>query len=105
MTEIAEQGDQDTALFDGKEYRVAFPRADGKEVTSLVLRLSGSLKLDRHDAEHAAFVESLELGRYVVLTVTASVDGKSHAVREGIDGTEVVTHSVALRIHEAEKAA
>ncbi len=96
---VASHGD-DTELFDSKEYEVPFPKADGKEVTDLVLRLAGVLKLNRNDPEHVALIESLSLGRVVSLTVTAGVDSKGQSVKEDISGAEAVTYTVGLRVYE-----
>lgn len=90
-------------MFDTDQYKVPFPKVDDKEVTDLVLRLGGSLKLNRNDPEHAGLIESLTLGKYVTLTVTASVDGKFDSIRSDED-KELVTHTVALKLHTAEAA-
>jgi hypothetical protein len=92
-------------LFEGKQYEIPFPKADGKEVTDLVVRLAGNLKLNRNDPEHVALIESLNLGRMVELRITAGVDSKGQSVKEDIDGTETVTYSVGLRLHEVVEAA
>jgi hypothetical protein len=93
---------QDDGLFDGEAYRVPFPQADGKEVDELVLRLSGSLKLNRHHPDDVALIEGLRLGRHVTLLVSASVDGKSQSVKVDQEGQETVTHAVGLRMHSVE---
>ena len=90
----------DMEIFDGKEYEVPFAKVEGKEVNELALRLGGVLKLNRNDTDHVALIESLALGRMMTLTVTASVADKGQSVREGVDGTETVTYSVGLKIHE-----
>jgi hypothetical protein len=90
-------------LFAGAEYAVPFPQVDGKEVTDLVLRLGGSLRLNRNDPKHAAMVEALTLGKYVTLEVSASVDGKGQNIRVD-DEKETVTHHVALKLHAVELA-
>jgi hypothetical protein len=98
MSATAEAG-----LFEGQEYEVPFPQVDGKEVTDLVLRLGGSLMLNRNDPAHAALIESLTLGKYVTLEVSASVDGKGQNIRTD-DEKETVTHHVALKLHAVELA-
>src|SRR5436190_21048492 len=90
----------ETELFDSTEYAVPFPKADGKEVTALALNLSGSLRLNRNDPEQVALIESLTLGRVVQLSVTAGVSGKGQQIREDSDGSEIVTHTVSLKLHE-----
>jgi hypothetical protein len=97
-----EQIAQEEGLFNSDEYRVPFPKADGKEVNRLLVRLGGSIELNRNDPEHVALIESLELGRMQALTVTASVDGKGQSFRQDAMGEEIVTHTVALRIHDVE---
>lgn len=77
---------QDSELFDGSEYKIPFPLQDGKEVTDLVLRLSGNLKLNRNDPEHVSLIESLTLGRVVSLNIIAGVGGKGVDVKEDADG-------------------
>jgi hypothetical protein len=103
VAKAEEEGSMTTAeaeLFDGREYEIPFPLADGKEVNELVLRLGGTLKLNRNDPEHVALVESLNLGRIVNLSVTAAVASKGASVKEDIGGVETVTHNVALQIHD-----
>jgi hypothetical protein len=86
-------------LFNGSEYAVPFPAVDEKEVADLVVRIGGSIRLNRNDPEHAAFVESLTLGRHVELAVLASVDGKGQSIRFDSDDNESVTYVVALKAH------
>ncbi len=90
-----------TELFDSSQYAIPFPKADGKEVDELALRLGGQLKLDRHNPEHVALIESLTLGKYVALNITASVDSKGQTVKVGED-TETVTYQVGLKLHTIE---
>lgn len=97
MTDLADPG-----LFDSQEYEVPFPKADDKEVTDLVLRLAGTIKLNRNDSDHAALLESFRLGGVHALAVTVGVEGKSQTARENSVGTESVTHTVGLRILEIE---
>jgi hypothetical protein len=89
----------ETELFDGTEYVVPFPQADGHQVTDLALRIAGSLRFNRNDPDHATMIESLTLGRVVTLEVTASVDAKLQGIRHDADGNEIVTHTVGLKIH------
>ncbi len=93
-----------TELFDSTDYQIPFPKADGHEVTKLVLRLGGSLELNRNDPEHTALVESLTLGKHIDLSVTASVDGKTQQVRFDADDNQIVTHAVSLRLHTIDPA-
>lgn len=88
-------------LFDTTKYQVPFQQADGHDVTDLVLRLAGTLKLNRNDPDHVALIDSLTLGRNVELRVFASVEGKAQSVRfQGDD--EIVTYTVGVRLHSAE---
>jgi len=89
-------------LFDSSEYRVPFPQADGHEVTDIVLRLGGTIRLNRNDPDHAALVESLTLGRHLDLAVSVSVDSKAQGIRFDSDDRELVTHLVGLKIHSVE---
>lgn len=88
----------ETELFDSTEFKVDFPPVDGKEVTDLVLRFGGALKLNRNDPEHARMIESFTLGRFVTLTVSASVDSKGQSLRLDGDDNEVVTSAVGLKV-------
>lgn len=90
-------------LFDGSEFKVDFPEVDGHEVTELVLRIGGTIKLNRNDPEHAEFVKSLELGRFPTAEVSMSVDSKHDVYRPGEDG-DTVTHVVGLKIHSVTPA-
>lgn len=97
--------EQDTGLFDGEEYRVPFPQADGKEVTDLVIAVSGRIELNRNDPEHAELVEGLRLGRRVRLSdVLAVVNGKRHVFKPPAlgDDSENVTHVVMLKVEAIE---
>lgn len=87
----------DTALFDGTTYEIPFPKIDGKNVDELALRLGGELKLDRNNEDHVHLIESLTLGRYVRLTVTATVNSKGQTVKTTED-SETVTHHVGLKL-------
>lgn len=92
-------------IFDTEQYKVPFPKADGKEVTDLVIRLGGSLNLNRNDPKWAEFVESLTLGKHVTLEVSASVEAKGDTYRfSEKDETEQVVHSVSLRLQSVEPA-
>ncbi len=91
-------------LFDGAEYEVPFPQADGHTVNRLVIRLRGNIEQNRNDPDQTAFVEALRLGKYVALTCTASVSGKTQTFAEDAEGAEVVTHLVTLRVHEVSAA-
>ncbi len=91
-------------LFDSKEYEVPFPQADGREVDQLVVRVSGRLVLNRNDPEQAAMIEGFTLGRYVTLTVLASVDGKHNGLSVNSGGVEVVSHTVTLGVQSLEPA-
>ena len=44
-------------LFAGADYEVTFPKVDGRDVDAFILRLSGSIKLNRNDPDHAAFMD------------------------------------------------
>jgi hypothetical protein len=102
MTATAQ--DPTDELFDSTNYQIPFPKADGHEVTDLVLRIAGTLKLNRHDPNHVKLIEDLNLGRYTTLTVTASVDGKAQTIRHDTNDQEIVTHTVGLKLHSAEVA-
>ena len=90
------------ALFVASQYDIPFPKADGKEVDRIIIGLSGNLELDRNNPDHTQLVESLTLGRYLQLNVTASVDAKAQAVKATEDGTETVSHTVRLKLHSVE---
>jgi hypothetical protein len=96
----AEIPKQEEDLFDGDEYKVPFPQADGKDVTNLVLRLGGAVQLNRNDPEQAGLVESFQLGQVRQLLVTVSVDGKRQVFKHDPYGAETVSHVVVLGVHE-----
>lgn len=92
-------------LFDGTAYTVAFPKVDGHDVDDLVLRIGGSIKLNRNDADHAAFIDSLKLGGYATLQVFAAVIGKNDSYRPAENGhPQTVVHNVTLRIETVNPA-
>ncbi len=89
-----------SALFDTTDYQIPFPKIDNKEVSEIALRLTGNLKLDRNNPEHVSLIESLTLGRYVMLNITASVDSKGQTIKSD----DEVTYYVGLKLHSLEPA-
>lgn len=95
----------DHELFDGSAYTVPFPKADGHDVTDLNLRGGLNLKYNRNDPEHAALIEAQTLGRLGRAFVTYSVEGKMQTIRHDAEDNEIVTHTVAIKIHSFETEA
>lgn len=85
-------------MFNTDEYQIPFPQIDGRDVADLAIRIGGNIKLNRNDPEHAAFMESLILGRHLQLTFVVSVDGKHHNIK-GDSEDETIAHVVILRVH------
>lgn len=86
-------------LFDSTEYEIPFTPKTAERTDELVVRLNGGIKLNRNDPAHTSLVEALELGQFVQLAVTASVDGTAHSRRTDSDDTEKITYVVALKAH------
>ena len=92
-------------LFPGADYEVPFPQVDGRDVDVIALRINGNITLNRNDPEHAAFVESLTLGRYVRLEVMASVTAKGQAWKAGDEELPGrVEYVIGLKAHSADVA-
>lgn len=91
-------------LFPATDYEIAFPQADGHNVDTLIVRLRGNIKLNRHDQASVDFIESLRLGKTIRLTILANVTSKGDAYTIDTDQNETVAHTVSLTADMIETA-
>ena len=98
MTSIENTGVASPELFAGADYDIPYPAADGKEVDQIAISVRGTLKLNRFDKQHVAFMESLRLGKQIRLSVVATCTGKTHTVRSDSESNETITHAAGLQI-------
>lgn len=90
-------------LFDATQYEIPFPTIDGHKVDDLTLKLGGAINLSRNDPQHTALMESLTLGRRIRLVSYGIVTAKNHSVRRDIEGNELVTHAIGIKIESIEE--
>lgn len=98
-----QDAEHDDALFDSAPFEVKFPRADGRKVDEIAIKISGTIVLDRNSQADCDFVKSLHLGDDVELRFGALVRQKGPVLRKtGNDDDgyeETVSHVVALKAH------
>lgn len=95
---------QDEAIFDSSEYEVPFTRPEAPDPHHVLLKLGGSLKLNRNDPHHMAMVERLELGKAIRLDVTATTTNAGDHYRIDDQGTVTVTYVIRLNADIIEQA-
>lgn len=97
MTEPQEQA------FDAAVYDLPIPAQDGHKADKLVISFSGSVELDRTNADDLDLVESLRLGREVTMRVSGPVTRKGFGLSGGKDDApETTTYGVSVKVQSLE---
>lgn len=87
---------QDEAIFDPAPYEIPLNRPPQPDPHAVLVKLRGSLKLNRNDPAHMALVERLELGKAVPLNIVATTTGAGDGYRIDDQGSVTVTYIVSL---------
>ena len=89
--------------FDTEPYTLPIPKLDGHTADKVIIALSGSVELDRHNPTHLEFIETLTLGKDVDLDITATVTRKGFTLQAGKeDSPESTGYGVGLKVHSLE---
>lgn len=93
---IAEQ----EAVFNAAQYVLDIPELDGYKADKLLVAFGGGIELDRTSGDDLDFVNGLELGREVTITVTGTVTRKGFTYAVGKDDEPgQAGYGVSLKVH------
>lgn len=73
------------AAFDATVYDLPIPKADGMKADRLAITVTGTINLDRTDAEHLEMLNRFQLGQEATILCKAVCVGKPSTYRPGDD--------------------